>query len=538
MALLLPFSVSAETLPVILNQALKSNPTLEGAAAGYEAAQKELDMEESGFYPEVTMSGAIGRVYQDNSTSRGLIIDRGAAYSGYGEANLALRQMLFDGNETLRRVEAADARAMSFASNLADMKEKLAFKVASSYLQVLRSREALHILIEQRRKMSSYQDRIAAMLEEGAADETEWQQSKDVVMLMNGLVADYQGALKSAESAYLEAVGTMPDREMYKPDLFSHHIPADIESAIAMAEKNHPGLMRASHEEDATEKDIEAEKAAMLPDFSSEVSFNRVDKKDTIGGESTDARALLRMNWNFSVGGEQVSAVERKVAQNKQARAKVEELKRTIERDIRQAYAEYDTLKTKRKLANDRVVLNENLLESYEIQFEGARVKLLHLMRAESQLYKARLEKLDNDYKTRTAEYKLLARLGKLTDTLLESEKDDLWEEDKEEEAAQEAEANTKTNSLANNEADYIAKADETADISQNSEEDLEKTSQSDIVDTIQEVEPAAGNAEAKEMLMESNANAVSLGEDRPQPASAELESEEEKVNIDFWPED
>lgn len=53
------------------------------------------------------------------------------------------------------------------------------------------------------------------------------------------------------------------------------------------------------------------------------------------------------MNWKFATGGEQKSAIERSKAQQREAQAKVEELKRSLERTIRQSYADYSTVKRK-----------------------------------------------------------------------------------------------------------------------------------------------------------------------------------------------
>ncbi len=409
----------AETLPEAVQSALSSHPALEVAAAQYEAAQKDKDIRESDYYPEISASATFGRVYQDNATSRGLNVDRGAGYSGYGEGTLALRQNLFDGFETKNRVEAAQARMASYENNIVDVQERLVFRVASSYLDVMRSREALELLKEQQASMSSYHERIVAMVEEGLADETEKQQAEDVVMVMKALVNDYEGSLRKAESDFAEVTGHAPDDSLIKPVSLASALPQDIDAALSAALESHPAIGSARKESDAAAFDVEAEEAGYLPDVTGEMSYLKSDKRDLIGGEVEDARAVLRMNWKFATGGEQKSAIERSRAQQREALAKVEELKRTLERTVRQSYADYATIKRKNALAAERVDLNENLLENYNLQFESARVNLLHLMRAESQLYKARLDRADSGFNLIVSEYALLASLGSLKNNLL-----------------------------------------------------------------------------------------------------------------------
>ncbi|MBK9584441.1 MAG: TolC family protein [Alphaproteobacteria bacterium] len=419
LTLCLSVPARAETLPEAVRSALGSHPALEVASAQYEVAQKDKAMKESDYYPELSVSATLGRVYQDNATSRGLSVDRGAGYSGYGEGTLALRQNLFDGFETKNRVEAAQARMASYESNIVDVQERLVFRVASSYLDVMRSREALDLLKEQQASMTSYHERIVAMVEEGLADETEQQQAEDVVMVMKALVNDYEGSLRKAESEFAEVTGHAPDESLVKPVSLASALPQDIDSALSTALESHPAINSARKESDAAKFDVEAEQAGYLPDVMGEMSYLKSDKRDLIGGEVEDARAIVRMNWKFATGGEQKSAIERSKAQQREAQAKVEELKRSLERTIRQSYADYSTVKRKNALAAERVDLNENLLKNYNLQFESARVNLLHLMRAESQLYKARLDRADSGFNLIVSEYALLASLGSLKSNLL-----------------------------------------------------------------------------------------------------------------------
>lgn len=423
--------VRAETLMEAVEEALGNNPTLDVAASRFEAARHEQDMEESGVYPEISASVTLGRVYQDNATSRGLSVDRGAAYSGYGEGMVALRQSIFDGNETSNRIEAAKARVRSFESNIADVRERLLFRVTSAYLEVMRSRAALDYLKQQRASMVSYHERILAMVEEGVSDESEAQQAQDVVIVMNGLVNDYESALKIAEADYKEVTGRMPGESLVRPASLRVRIPQDLSAEIQAVISSHPALKAAEMESKAAKMDLEAQKAGYFPDVTGELSYLRSDKKDVIGGEVEDARAVVRMNWIFATGGEQEASVERSSAEYRGAQAQLEELRRSLEKTVTQAYADLKTFTQKRDLAVERVTLNEKLLSNYKLQFESARVGLLHLMRAESQLYKARIELSDARYRGLLSEYAVQAAQGTLDRVLMSGEKAEAARKDK-----------------------------------------------------------------------------------------------------------
>ncbi len=414
-----PVFVSAQELRDVVVFALENHPAVEGAQLGYKAAMHEKSAERSRYYPEISTRVTAGRVYQDNATSRGLDVTRGAAYSGLAEGSIALRQTLFDGLERRNRVDAADARMKSLDYALLDVEGTLTYRIAQSYIDILRLRSALRLLEAQAAQIIDYDRRIGEMVEEGVADEAELQQSKDVAMIIEGVRVDYEGQLAAAEAIYMEASGQAVPESTHIPRSLQIFIDSDIEAALRVAKEKHPVLQSAEMDSEATRHQVEVEEARLYPDIDGELSYLKADKRDVIGGESVDGRAVIHMNWNFSTGGGGLSSVRQKRYEHSEALAHSEALEGEIERDVYQAYAHYNTFKRKLSLSEDRVALNEKLLEAYKAQFEGARISLLSLMRAESQLFNARLEESDNKYYLLSSEYALLSSLGRLKDILM-----------------------------------------------------------------------------------------------------------------------
>ena len=414
-----PQQLAAQGLPEAVVLALENHPSIEGAKSGYKAAEQTKNAEQSNFYPELSVSATGGRVYQDNATSRGLNVTRGAAYSGFGEGNISMRQMLFDGYETLSRVGSAEAQMKSLGFSLSDTQEMIALRVAQSYVDVIRVQKAIELIRNQAVMMKDYEDRILTMVEEGAADETELQQARDVLMIIDGISADYEGQLGNAEARFYEAVGQSFLSDFLEPETLQSYIQDDVAEVVELAKNEHPALRAAHLDAKASQYEIGAEKAQLFPDLSGELSYLKSDKRDVIGGENVDARAVVRMNWGFSVGGRQFAQIRQKQFTHHQAKANYRTLEREIERDIRQSYVNYTTLLRKMALASERVELNTNLLNAYKVQFEGARVSLLNLMRSENQLFNALLEENDNYYNLLSAEYMILAATGKLKNILL-----------------------------------------------------------------------------------------------------------------------
>lgn len=411
-------SAMAETVRDAVQSALANHPSIESAQQAVNIAKEQKNEAYSGYFPEVSANVLAGRIYGDNATSRGLSVTRGAGYSGLGEGSLQVRQLIFDGMETPKRVEAAQSRKMSAGMDLVNVKESLSYAAVSAYINVLRARAALKLITDHGTVVDDYLARINTMVEEGASDETELQQARDIRVILSGIRTDFEGQVIAAETNYAELTGHYPDADMAAPEIMVDKINADVEKAIAHAKSSHPSLLSARLQTKAASYDAEAEEGTLYPDVNGELSYLKSDKDDILGGEVIDARALVRMSWNFSTGGKQLAAIRRTKYAEKEAQARSQELERRIEKDVRLAYNELETSTKQLELFKKRRDLNEKLFAAYESQFEGARVKLLQLMQSHNQLFNTDLESLNGKYRYLNAQYAVLASMGQLQDVM------------------------------------------------------------------------------------------------------------------------
>ncbi|GJL86105.1 MAG: channel protein TolC [Micavibrio sp.] len=398
--------------------ALRHHPSVEAAQIGIGIANEQSREEFSGYFPELSASGTYGRVYGDNSTSRGLVTDRGAAYSYLGEGSFSIRQMIFDGLETPSRVQAAQTRTMQAGTNATDIRESIALRAAQAYVNVLRTRAGLEMLYAHRSQVDDYLNRIETMVNEGAGDEAELQQAKEIRVILAGIVKEYEGQTRAAEADYMEVTGHMPEGDMIKHSPRLDLVPAYADDATTFAKAHHPAVLASELEATASGHDIDAEKAVLYPDLDGELSYLKSDKDDVIGGEVVDARAVFRMNWNFSTGGAELARIKRKQLEHQESVAQMQEVHRQVERDVRLAYSEFETARAQYDLLGERVVLNSDLFETYQTQFEGARISQLQLMQAHNQLFNTLLEKMNGEHRLLASEYMILASVGRLQESL------------------------------------------------------------------------------------------------------------------------
>ena len=408
----------AETLGAAVATALSEHPTVQAAVAERDLAKEQEREKYSDYFPQLNANAAAGRVYGDNSTSRGLTFDRGAGYSNTGEGSVSMRETIFNGMQTVNQVAAARERTSSADDNIIDVRENLALRAVLAYLDVLRSRESVAMIRDHNKKIADYRARIEKMVEDGGADMSMAVQAHDIQNQLDSTLADVEGQLNKAMAEYNEVMGHPVSDPMERPILAENALPKDAEQAVQLARDSHPALRGAKSQGVAADHDISAEQGTLYPSLTGEMSYYKKDVADLIGGEVTDARALVRMNWDFSTGGAQLAKIRQARERKVQTEAQVADLSGRIEREIRKAYAELDAAKTRMNVNRDRTGISKDLVATYEKQFEAAKVTLLNLLQAENTDFNARLGLLSADYRYQAAQYSVLANTGHLQDSL------------------------------------------------------------------------------------------------------------------------
>jgi len=407
----------AESLADAVAAAIGTHPSVTAAREAKNASHETVREQRSAYFPELSASIAGGRVYGDNATSRGLSVTRGAGYSNLGEGNASLTQRIYDWGETGSKVNAAKARELGADSTIIGTQEAIALRAAQSYISLLR---ATHLKKNAETNLASiqdYKDKIGVQVEAGGSDEAELNRANDFLLLAQNARTEFDGEFQQALADYLEAVGNTPQTALKRP-MLPAQFPATLDEAIDAAFSSHPQIQAAKASVIASDHDMRAESTSYLPKLSSQLSYFQRDQADVIGGESTDARAIMKMDWNYSTGGAQHARVDRAEFLKAQAKAQLDETYRRIERDIRVAWAMLDVTRQQQKTQEDRKSATSKVVETYKTQYEGAKRTLIELMQAESQAFDASVAYDNADYGVLNATYTLMAAMGQLVPVL------------------------------------------------------------------------------------------------------------------------
>lgn len=404
----------AASLQEAVLQSWSTHPSLKALDANEGYAYRQRQEEYSAYLPTLSLTGMAGRQFGDNSTTRGLSVTRGQGYSYLWELQSALRQNFYDGGGRAGRVEAAEIREDAIATQKDGTKLGLAGGVVASYLEVLRTYYALSLIAQHRAQIDDYLTRMESARAEGAIDEAEYRQALDLSLSWDMITPPYEMQLENAKAAYFELTGQSVMGKMetpfLAPDLFAQGAAQMIDHAIF----SHPLLRQQRAELEALGCELDAGYSEFKPRIDGELSYLESDKKDLLGGEVTDARATMRMSWDFETGGGAFHRIGKQKFLIQEGKQRLQELEQQVARDLTFAYNEYDAaLKGLEAIENRSTIAQEILITSQE-QFDGARISLLQLMQAENQAFQMDLDVIDAQNRVLLAQYGIMLAAGRL----------------------------------------------------------------------------------------------------------------------------
>ncbi len=389
---------------------------MQARKASEDMAQDLLKEQKGGYFPTIGATARAGRINEDNDTTRA--ITGGDASSWLGEGSVNLVQPLFTGFGNESRVEAARNRLQSARYETTGAAEEVALKAARAHLNLMRTRELLDLATGYLAKIEERRSSIALMVSEGAADEAEQLQAEEILMAVRTTRLGYEEAFRQAEADYIEVVGSPPDNKLeFGTAAWDKQIPASLEDAVAKAGVESPRVQSAASTIAALSKEADVARSALYPQVNAELSYLQRDQKEDLGGEAASAQAMVKMSWNFSTGGTQLSRVDRALSERREAQARREGAKRMAEHDVRQKYTSMQIVDKQFTLMKEREDAAEKIVANYTVQFEGGKQTNLQLINANSRLFDAKAGRTDAHYRRLLSRFELLNVMGRLRES-------------------------------------------------------------------------------------------------------------------------
>jgi outer membrane protein TolC len=420
--LLLSTTAYSASISDSVTSAVAKHPTVAAGKASRDAARNTLQERKSDYFPTLSLQARGGGVRANDDTTRAAT--GGDAESWLGEGTATFTQPLFAGFSTVNRVDGAKERLKATEQVWSSTAEDIALTAARAHLNLMRTKELLSMADANIGAISTRRDNIRAMVNEGAADESEALQANEILMNIKTTRLGFEEAYRQAEVDYIEVVGAPPAEGLeLGATLWDQAIPASAEDAVASATKSNPKLLSANHLAAALNEEAAAETGALWPKLDAEMSYTEKDQDDNLGGELTNAQAMLKMSWNFSTGGAQLARIGRGKNQAAEAKARREAALRDMEHAVRQKFISTQMVDQQYTLFAQRAEDNKKIVDNFLSQYEGGKQTNLQLISAYAKSLESQTASTDAYYRRILSRFELLNAMGRLRSTFAAVEK-------------------------------------------------------------------------------------------------------------------
>jgi adhesin transport system outer membrane protein len=400
----------AVSLQDVVGDTVSSNPDVLIAGSERDSVKQQMEQARSGFFPQTDITLATGWETSDNPTTRTAGDSSRDLYRD--EAEISVRQLLYDGKGTLSEFRRQRARVNSRAYDTFSTAEVTALKAVEAYLDVVNEHKLVQLAADNLDSHQKTYDRIVKRGRRGVGSKADVQQSLGRLAVARTNLMAQENQREDAVAAFISVVGYEP-ADLDDPDSLSHLLPANLDEALEMGMDNNPRLKSAGSDVEAAQEQLAAAKALFMPRVHLEIKGSNNDNLDGIRGSNNDAEVMLRGRYNLT-GGKDVARRRETVHELDQAREVRARTRRQVIESIRLAWNAYETAKSQLEYFRIHVDASSKALIAYRKQFSIGQRTLIDLLDQENEVFQANINYANGLNDLLFAEYRILAGTGRL----------------------------------------------------------------------------------------------------------------------------
>ena len=404
------FGEASDALKKTVTDCLQYSPLLKSVQQNREAIAQDLRSAEGGFYPSLDLRGGAGSQSYNDATTR----SAGNEFDAHGrtQATATLTQRLYDGQESMSRVEIEEARLDAAERRLLDNAAALALDAITAHMNVHRQRELVRLAEANVSKHLEILKSIETTQLQGAGSLADVMQAKGRYTTSRTTLNADRDKLRVAMANYQRLTGqpSPADEDESPPAALS----SDVDAAVEKAWKNNPKLLLKNAEIAEAEKTVALREAGFFPTVDLELESSFKDHVDAATSYAQSQSIMVVGRWNLYNGGS--STADHKAAQARLIRAKMErnDVRDSLAKSVREAWSNYQTESTNIDLYAEAIDYNTQTRDMYEQQFTVGQRNLLDVLDAENELFVTKGRHIMSVVSKIITGYRLLALEGRL----------------------------------------------------------------------------------------------------------------------------
>lgn len=378
--------------------AVVSHPEWSAALTGIDFAQASADESRSSLRPQITGGLDYGlRSYGANPTTG----SRSTSYTS-GSAQIALKQLLFDGDAKLSNWRSAQKKVDAQTARSYIQRSELIYSLLEAALNKQRyeiQRLWVNNFEEQRKETAR---KIVRRFEIGSG--TIYDIARSDMKVNDSRVNLQQITIQLTHANTVLQEFKLPEG-LILPALGERiaMTPEEMEQQLI----EHPLMIEAQAFLDASTLDVASVKASQMPVVQMELS--RTDRAySSSGSRSADYSTLITLTHNFYSGGAETARMAQASARLGQARSELESKQKGLKTALLRAVSESNNLYSALELRKAGVDASVASFTATAKLFEVSRGSLQDLQRAEDDLYENVKQLIDNWFDASLSYYRYL----------------------------------------------------------------------------------------------------------------------------------
>lgn len=392
--LCISFGTQAADLSTLYNEMIRSFPGLVASKAQFDAGKFRAIQAQGNLLPKINISSSVNRTRFQGINS--LDYYNGRRY------NLNITQSLFNREKTEDK-KSFDALASQNYEDYLAFKSTASVDLVDRYVQVLAAEDRVTQVIEEKKLVARQLEQLRTMYKLQLSILTD---VLEVEARLDNLSAQEIGAVNDADIAR-ESLAELVGRNVLEPlDRFAENLSfaendentKQYWTDLGLANNN--TLSALNNKITSAKADVKKAAAGHLPTVSLQLNA----QKSNIGSENRPSQnnKSYVASLNFSIplysGGSTTARESEKKSELIEARARYEESRRTIIKDIRQAFLNVSANKATLKASKKKILSAKKIYQAMSRGLEYGTVTVVDVLDAQKDVLQYRNEYSQNKY--------------------------------------------------------------------------------------------------------------------------------------------
>ena len=382
----------------IAKQALASHPAIRSRQSSSAAAKAELDQAEWERYPTPSLE-----LNNDTDNTRNAVF--------------RLQQPLWTGGRITAGIDAAQSRLQASQTAADETRQDVVLRVIAAYVEALRQQARQKAIAEGVQQHERLLGLMTRRVEQQVSPAVDQELAQSRLLQANNDLSTVSQALANALTQLSQLAGT-PVRAVSSFDVYGLPGPRNRDEALEQAMTRSPTLRRLAFEEEAAQAEIQAKKAAYMPQLA--VRYEHGYASAPVNGVPafTSDRLMLVLVAQTGAGLSALSGVDAAVARREAIRLERDSAARDVQERVSVDWDEAEAARVRLENATLASSSSREVYESYSRQFAAGRKTWLDVLNAVRESTQSEVAVMDASAQAAGASLRLRLVTGNLTGIL------------------------------------------------------------------------------------------------------------------------